>query len=222
MAGDHRQRQQQSSPPTRYAAVSTDRRVKANVKQLHHASVGKSASNKRRKDVGWRPVESRGQNDGRGQGQGHHDKRRNKSPNLGNQKNKKDGRDKDDDDSVEQPDVDDGNKVDGVAVDTAETSSSSSSSSSPADNATTKCSPHIVRWIGSAPINDQLRGKQRLDTIIELAGKLSSAVEHLRHVSSTSLCSENWERGAAGARHRGPEVPGGGGIAKKMLTPLCL
>ena len=167
-AGEHRPQQQQASPPIRYVPVPAVRHAKApNARQLHPAEGDR---NKARQDVGRRK-----QNEVKGH-EHLHDRRRNKSGSSGDQGNKKDGVDTDADDAVKQSDVDE-NKVDGIHA--AETSSSSSSGEIDA----TKFFSQSVRWIGSAPLSDRQQGKQRLDAIIELAGKLSAAVESLGRVS---------------------------------------
>jgi len=85
----------------------------------------------------------------------------------------------------------DSSNADDVVVDTDGKSSSSSSSSSLSSSVAedldaSNSASYAVRWIGSAPISDQLRDEQRSGTIVTLTSKLSSAVETLGHVSSST------------------------------------
>jgi len=163
-AGDHQQKQQQASSIIRYTPVPAPRRRKANV-NLSQPTEVEQDNERTRQDVGQ--VVSHTQNEVKGQGR--HENQWDISESFS---------DRDNIDTEELTD----NDVDDVVEETADGSSLTSSSKS--EDTVIKSASYPVRWIGSAPFSNQLRGKQRSDAIVALASKLSSAVESLGRVSS--------------------------------------
>ena len=160
---DHQRRQQQgSSSTTQDAPVPAPRHPKANQRPPHRAE-----KDNRYQDVG----QADGHRQNEVKGQGHSGSSRDKSGSYSSKDDSKDAEEL----TVKYADSDVDDGVFG--------SSSSSSPRSDENSSSTRSASYSVRWIGSAPISAQLRGKQRSDMVIALTNKLSSAVENLGRVS---------------------------------------